>query len=127
MKRLSLNRSKKQQNASQNSAGQAKISSFFDVFKTPESKKENALKAVVNEDVIIENTPEKKDDNALMKKRKLFKLKKQTSKVGAALFGSSTASLISGNLDTKATKVCTPPKSEETRKRPLPTPDAEIK
>ena len=76
-------------------------------------------------DDMIENTPEavvaQPGDAEVSKKRKLFKLKAHSSKVGN-LFGASTTSLISGNLDKKASKIHSPPKCEEAKKRPL-TPD----
>ena len=59
---------------------------------------------------LIENTPENETELAT-KKRRLFKLKKQTSKVGR-LF-SSTTSVVSGNLEKKATEVLSPPKCKE--------------
>ena len=77
------------------------------------------------DDDMIENTPEavvaQPGDTEVSKKRKLFKLKAHSSKVGN-LFGASTTSLISGNLDKKASKIHSPPKCEEAKKRPL-TPD----
>ena len=101
MKRLSLNRHKK----SSNDDKQAKISNFF--FKSPEP-------APIKEDVI----PKTPEDENFAKKRKLFKLKKHTSKV-AFFGGASTTSVVAGNLDTKASKVHSPPKFEESKKRPL--------
>ena len=119
MKKLSLNRKKnsKTQNESQ-SQQQPKISSFLNVFKTPEqaAKKEEA-------NDMIENTPEAEEE-VVNKKRKLFKRNLHGSRVGR-LFANSTTSLIAGNLDKKATKVYSPPpmpKCEEAKKRPL-TPD----
>ena len=102
MKRLSLNRNKtgKKQNDSQQQP--RKISSFF--FKTPDQ----ASKKDEEGDDMIENTPEavvaQPGDAEVSKKRKLFKLKAHSSKVGN-LFGASTTSLISGNLDKKASKI----------------------
>ena len=124
MKRLSLNRNKtgKKQNDSQQQP--RKISSFF--FKTPDqASKKDEDKLVEEGNDMIENTPEavvaQPVDAEVSKKRKLFKLKAHSSKVGN-LFGASTTSLISGNLDKKASKIHSPPKCEEAKKRPL-TPD----
>ena len=114
MKRLSLNRSKK--SAPKEDRQQQKISSFFsgrassnaapsDVFKTPETVKGSKKGQDDHEDKdIIEGTPEEK-------KRKLFKLKKRSSKLG--LLVASTTSLLAGNLDKKATKVHSPPKDKK--------------
>ena len=80
MKRLSLNRNKtgKKQNDSQQQP--RKISSFF--FKTPDQ----ASKKDEEGDDMIENTPEavvaQPGDAEVSKKRKLFKLKAHSSKVG---------------------------------------------
>lgn len=116
MKRLSLNRNKKD---GPKQPQQQKISSFFDAFRTPEAKKADK-KDDKKDNEIIENTPPAPEEN--LKRRKLFKLKKQTSKVG--LFVASTTSLLGGNLDRKATKVHSPPKSCELgKKRPLTTPE----
>ena len=133
MKRLSRNFKKKSSTTSLNAAeenasngGQTKISSFFTKpsllasiatnsksFKTPEP-----VKKPVKDDEIIEKTPES-DADGFARKRRLFKLKKQTSKVGR-LF-SSTTSMVSGNLSKTATEVQSPPESKEdfAKKRPL--------
>jgi hypothetical protein len=92
------------------------------LFKTPEAKKE-----VIDEE-LIENTPEnneERDGQAATKKRKLFKLKKRSSKLG--LFVASTTSLISGNLSKQPSKVHSPPtgkvvaviQEEIVKKRPI--------
>ena len=135
MKRLSRNFKKKSSTTSLKAAeenasnsGQTKISSFFTKpgllssiatnsqspgFKTPEP-----VKKPVKDDEIIEKTPES-DADGFARKRRLFKLKKQTSKVGR-LF-SSTTSMVSGNLSKTATEVQSPPESKEdfAKKRPL--------
>ena len=80
----------------------------LETFKTPEPVKKITQNNADNE--LIENTPENETEIAT-KKRRLFKLKKQTSKVGR-LF-SSTTSVVSGNLEKKATEVQSPPKCKE--------------
>ena len=112
MKRLSLNRNG---NKNSNSGQQHKISSFFSsknpVFKTPEvTAKKRDLEDEHDKDV-VEGTPESES-----KKRRLFKMKKRSSKLG--LFMASTTSLISGNLDKKATKVHSPPKEGDVENAP---------
>ena len=99
MKKLSLNRKHKKPHDDE-PPHQRKISSFFEKFKTPETPKENDAEYVAN-------TPEAHET----KKRKLSKLRKQSSKL---FFGtSSTTSLISGNLEKKPTKIHSPPKKRQ--------------
>ena len=129
MKRLSLNRNKTSKKQDESQPQHRKISSFF--FKTPDQAPktpDQKSKQVLNEEEedMIENTPEPviaphPGDAEVSKKRKLFKLKTHASKT-SNLFGTSTTSLISGNLDKKVSKVHSPPKCEEAKKRPL-TPD----
>ena len=115
MKRLSLSRNKKAH--PKEDRQQQKISSFFgsgaNVFKTPETvvKRRDENREAADKD-FIEGTPEGSsvDDNT-KKKRRLFKLKKRSSKLG--LLVASTTSLIAGNLDKKATKIHSPPQDVE--------------
>ena len=113
MKRLSLSRNKKSH--PKEDRQQQKISSFFggggaNVFKTPEvvKNRDENRQAQADKD-FIEGTPESSSDENTKKKRRLFKLKKRSSKLG--LLVASTTSLIAGNLDKKATKVHSPPSS----------------
>lgn len=110
MKRLSLSRNKKS-HPKKEDRQQQKISSFFggggaNVFKTPEVVKNRDENRQADKD-FIEGTPESSSDENTKKKRRLFKLKKRSSKLG--LLVASTTSLIAGNLDKKATKVHSPP------------------
>ena len=112
MKRLSLSRNKKS-HPKKEDRQQQKISSFFggggaNVFKTPEVVKNRDENRQADKD-FIEGTPESSSDENTKKKRRLFKLKKRSSKLG--LLVASTTSLIAGNLDKKATKVHSPPSS----------------
>ena len=111
MKRLSLNRNGTKNGG--NSGQQQKISSFFSsknpVFRTPEvsaAKKRDHEDTDHHDKDVVEGTPESET-----KKRRLFKMKKRSSKL--SLFMASTTSLISGNLDKKATKVHSPPRDVE--------------
>ena len=125
MKRLSLNRHKTKDKSDHGKkcSEQSKISSFFDVFKTPEAGSSSSS----GKKDIIENTPPRPEDPAVedpgVKRRKLFKLKKQ-------IVSSTTSLFQAGNLDKKASKVHTPPpaaslsKSDEAKKRPL-TPESD--
>ena len=108
MKRLSLNRNG---NKNANNGQQQKISNFFSsknpVFRTPEvSAKKRDHEDDYHDKDVVEGTPESDT-----KKRRLFKMKKRSSKLG--LFMASTTSLISGNLDKKASKVHSPPRDVE--------------
>ena len=93
MKRLSLHRgsSKKGHGDRQQ---QQKISSFFtaNVFKTPEVANKREHNEGNDDKDMIESTPESES-----KKRKLFKLKKRSSKLG--LLVASTTSLIAGKFN----------------------------
>ena len=98
-------------NTEENDNKQTKISSFFgkpnqEIFKTPDPKK------VLEDKNVIEQSPN--DSDLVSKKaRRLFGLKQQTSKVGKLFTNASTSSLLSGNLEKKATIVQSPPKSKD--------------
>ena len=94
---------------------QTKISSFFgkpslnnqEIFKTPDP-----VKKVHEDKNVIEQSPN--DSDLVSKKgRRLFGLKQQTSKVGKLFTNASTSSLLSGNLEKKATVVHSPPNSKD--------------
>ena len=97
---------------------QTKISSFFgkpslsnqEVFKTPDP----IIKKVHEDKNEIEQSPNDSDDFVSKKEpRRLFGLKQQTSKVGKLFTNASTSSLLSGNLEKKATVVHSPPNSKD--------------
>ena len=101
-----------------NNKQQTKISSFFgkpslsnqEVFKTPDP----IIKKVHEDKNVIDQSPN--DSNDLVSKnkgRRLFGLKQQTSKVGKLFTNASTSSLLSGNLEKKATVVHSPPNSKD--------------
>ena len=70
------------------------------------------MKKVLEDKNVIEQSPN--DSDLVSKKaRRLFGLKQQTSKVGKLFTNSSTSSLLSGNLEKKATIVQSPPKSKD--------------
>ena len=100
------------QNTEENDNKQTKISSFFgkpnqEIFKTPDP-----VKKVLEDKNVIEQSPN--DSDLVSKKaRRLFGLKQQTSKVGKLFTNASTSSLLSGNLEKKATIVQSPPKSKD--------------
>ena len=95
---------------------QTKITSFFgkpslsnqEVFKTPT----DPIKKIHEDKNVIEQSPNDSDDFVSKKEpRRLFGLKQQTSK---KLFkNASTSSLLSGNLEKKATVVHSPPNSKD--------------
>ena len=96
---------------------QTKITSFFgkpslsnqEVFKTPT----DPIKKINEDKNVIEQSPNDSDDFVSKKEpRRLFGLKQQTSK---KLFknAASTSSLLSGNLEKKATVVHSPPNSKD--------------
>lgn len=134
MKRLSRNKKKPESvPAPSDSSGQMKISSFFsskpakvtEAFKTPEVAAKPDLE-------MIDKTPESDQEAAVAaKRRKLFRLKQRSSKIGQ--FVASTTSLISGNLDKRATRVHSPPAMQkecfpdEAKKRPLSDTDEDQK